>query len=252
MLDYKTYSEMLKIQTDMCFPFEYNFYDKLGISSAKVILELGCGNAYFLNKLRYYFSSPEYFGYDNSRELIDIALADDINDGMTLKLGSVDDIREKADFLVLRLIMHQVSDRHKFLTQAMKSLKPNGTVIIVDSLDEKFQLFPQLPNFMARLRGLRKTLSPDLATRRVKEPILHEMQQLGYFVLEHEHYFVPSLLCSYKDRYRDYMIATNNMLGYSEVEVAEIGCWHANPSSYAQIGLFMYAFKKLIDSKEVN
>jgi len=245
MIDYMAYSDMLKIQVDMCFPFEYGLYKKIGINNMSIVSEIGCGNAYFLNKLRSAFSTPKYFGYDISSELIKKAMLDKGNKGIVLNLGSIEDMREKADVILLRLIMHQIQDRYKFLKQVTERINPNGIIIVVDPLDEKFQIFPALPRFMIRLGSLRNILSPDQASRQISGLLLDEMRTLNFKLFEQEGYFIPSLLPGYKKKYYDYMKATNNMLGYSSKEIIEINAWYSNSSAYAQIGLFIYVFKKV-------
>ncbi|MGD9152202.1 MAG: class I SAM-dependent methyltransferase [Gammaproteobacteria bacterium] len=235
---------MLQMQTDMCFPFEYNFYNKVGIGNMHTVVEIGCGNAYFLNKLCSYFPHPKYLGYDHCDELIKEARLKNSDDRIIVRLGSIENLSEMVDGIILRLIMHQISERKDFLKKVVEKLNNDGTILVVDSLDMKFKMFPELPKFMDRLKQLRSILSPGNASRQVKTHIEDEMKNLGFKLCEQEHYFMPSLLPRYKEKYRNYMMATNNMLGDPQEEITEIEEWYDNPSSYAQIGLFMYSFKK--------
>lgn len=245
MIDYIAYSEMLKIQVEMCFPFEYSFYKKIGINNLSVIAEIGCGNGYFLNKLHSAFNSPKYLGYDHSSKLIDLAKLEKGNNGLILNLGSIDDMQGEADGILLRLITHQVSERAAFLKKVVSKLKPDGIIVVVDAFDDKFQIFPEMPKFMMRLRELRNIFSPDNATRDLKFAILNEMRDLGFESFAQEDYFVPSLLPGYKERYRDYMKATNSIQFNPGDEIREIDSWYDNGNSYVQIGLFMHAFRPI-------
>jgi SAM-dependent methyltransferase len=229
MLNYDAYAKMLNIQTELCFPFEYGFYSRIGINQLKCIADIGCANAAFVNKIKKFFPKPRYLGYDNCQELLEKARENEMDQGIHLEFGSVEHLRDKVDGIILRLIVHQLTERAKFLNEVGSKLAKGGQVIIIGPMDEKFLMFPELPIFMHRLS---------------EKPIINEMAEKGFVLVEQENYFMPSLLPGYKKKYRDYMIATSNMLGYAQNAIDEIEMWYEDPNSYAQIGLFMYCFKK--------
>lgn len=242
-INYVAYSKMLEIQVDMCIPFEYGFYSKIKLNNFNIISEIGCGNGYFLNKVHSFFPLPTYIGYDHSTEMINLAKTNQSNKGVNFILGSVSDLKERTDIILLRLIMHHIPNRKDFIKQAIEKLNPGGMVLMIEPLDEKFQLFPQLQKFLIRLGNLRSFLSPN-KSRELNRIVVKEMEDIGLTLVEENSYYMPSLLPGYKEKYKNYMHATNNILGNSEEAGDEIEYWYNNNSSYAQIGLFMHAFKK--------
>ena len=185
-------------------------------------------------------------GYDHNADMVKQAESYKKNDNFIVKLGSIDDIVEKADVVVLRLVLHQIKNRPSFLTDLIKRLDRDVKIIIIDPLDTKFQLEPDLPCFMQRLQDLRGVLSSGDAKRNVKDFIVSEMGELGFSMSDKEEYYIPSLLPSYKKMYRDYMIITSNMLDYSEEVVDELNKWYQNPKAFFQMGLFMCAFERKV------
>ncbi|MCW5589380.1 MAG: methyltransferase domain-containing protein [Legionellales bacterium] len=242
MLDNEAYSKMIELQTEMCFPFEYAFFLNQHLNQVKTILDFGCGNGYFMKKLKSFFPEPHYIGIDHNEAMINYAKKNNNDSKVTFKLGSVDNITEKFDIVILRLVLHQVTDRLAFLTNLISKVDHDIKVIIIDPLDTKFHMYPTSPKFMQRLKDLRAVLTPGNAKRNVYDYINNEMAKLNFKLSDSEDYYIPSLLTSYKEMYRDYLIATSNMLGFSEEITSEINNWYDNPASFFQMGLSMSSF----------
>lgn len=234
---------MLSLQTKICFPFEYGFYKRIGIEKLNVIGELGCGNGEFISNLQLMAPQADYYCYDNDIEILKQVVCK--HPKIKFICGSVNAITENVDALILRLVLHQVDNRSQFLAEVSCKLKQGSILVIIDSYDEKFQLNPPLLKFTNKLAEHRKRFSPGQATRDLKSKVLTEVEALGFKVLDSEHYYVPSSLPSYKECFKDYMLATGDMLGIGSVEKNEVLNWYINEHSYGQIGLFMYSFIKL-------
>ena len=244
MIDYVAYSDMLSHQVDLCFPFEYGFYTDILRSNEQIVVDMGCGNASYLKKLANNFQA-NYYGYDISPELLSLVDVDvDDLKVENIELGSINKIVDNIDVLLLRLIMHQISDRSKFIRDLSSKLKITGKIIIIDPVDDKFKMIPELPLLQNKLRLLRSRLSLDDNGRKVNKFIEDEMNELGYVLDKHEEYYIPSLLIDYKEKYYQYMVSTSKIMGITDEELKEINDWYKNPSSYVQIGLFMYLFTR--------
>jgi len=243
VIDYFSYSEMLTVQVDMCFPFEYGFYRKIGVQNMRRIAEVGCGNGYFLNTLSKYFGDAKYYGYDHCGELIKLAQSD--SNQIDFQVGSIDSLKREYDLLILRLIMHQLEDREAFIEKLSKTLSEKTQLVIIDPFDKKFQLTPKLPAFNEHLARHRDILSPNTAARNVKEFIEQEVGKFGFQLVEDNCYYIPSVLPGYKKKYYEYMLSTSRIIGCSQAVLKEIDSWYHDPNAYAQIGLFMTCFRKL-------
>jgi ubiquinone/menaquinone biosynthesis C-methylase UbiE len=243
VINYLSYSEMLSIQVDMCFPFEKVFFDNIGLGDMQSVVEIGCGNGYFLNMISKQYPMVKYFGYDISDELIKIAVEGE-RSNVNFQVGTIDHLTTEHDLLILRLIMHQIENRKKFIETFSKILSDKCKVVIIDPFDELFQLKPELPGFNQHLVNHRNILSPNLASRDTKNFIEQEMAEFGFKLDKQIYYYVPSSLPSYKKSYYNYMIATSKIIGCSQHVLDEIDTWYWDSNSHAQIGLFMYNFKK--------
>lgn len=244
MINYLSYSRMLKIQVNMCFPFEKVFFDNIGLSKMKSIVEVGCGNGYFLGELSKQYPAANYFGYDISEDLIKIADSEQRNNNINCMVGTIDSIDVECDLLILRLVMHQIEQRKNLIEIFSKKLSKKCQVLIIDPCDEFFQLTPALPAFNKHLITHRDTLSPNSASRDTKIFIEQEMAEVGYKLDKQIYYYIPSSLPNYKKNYYDYMIATSEIIGCSQNVLEEINTWYMDPNAHAQIGLYMYNFKK--------
>ena len=241
MINYSSYSNMLSIQTNMCFPFEYNFYKKLGFDYFRDIIEIGCGNAVFLKTLGSVFPNLQLFGYDNCRQLISSQYKNETK--LVLKFGSAEDIDIQADAIILRLILHQITDRRLFLAKIKSKINDQTKIIIIDTNDEKFFMTPELPNFNQHLIKHRNFFSSGHASRKVKDFIIQEMALIGFSLAEQESYYMPSSLFGYKEIYKNYFLEGCDVLSCTEEVRNEIESWYLNPTSYVQMGLFMYCFE---------
>jgi len=243
VIDYIAYSKMLTLQVDMCFPFEYGFYRKIGLENLNQITEIGCGNGYFLKTLSEYYTKPKYLGFDHSVELIKMAQTG--SEKINFRVGSVEFLDNTADLLILRLIMHQLENRKNFIAKLSEILPSTSQVVIIDAFDEHFQLTPELPAFNEHLKKHREALSPNTASRSIKHFIEQEMNEFSFYLDKSNYYYVPSLLPDYKEKYYKYMLSTSMILGCHQNVLDEINTWREDPYAYAQIGIFMYCFKKL-------
>lgn len=242
MLNYQSYSKMLNIQVNMCFPFEQVFFDNIGLHNMQNIAEVGCGNGCFLNILSQNYPDSRFYGFDINEELIKIAVSE--HNKLNFQVGTVDSINSNYDLLILRLIMHQLENRKKFIGSFSKLLSINSNVVIIDPFDELFQLRPNMPEFNQHLISHRKILSPNSATRDTKNFIEQEMSEFGFKLDKQIYYYVPSSLPDYKQKYYEYMKATSEIIGCTQNVLDEIEEWFQDSNAFAQIGLYMYNFIK--------
>ncbi len=242
-LNYKAYSNMLSIQAEICFPFEHGFYKKNGIENVNIIGEIGCGNGNFISRIQNIAQDATFYCYDKDINILKEVVIK--TPQIQFICGSVEEINENIDILLLRLVLHQVDNRTKFLSELSNKLKSGSMLLVVDSYDEKFHLSPALSKFISKLGNHRRKFSPGNASRDLSSLMISEVESSGFKMVDTEQYYVPSSLPMYKEYYRDYMLATGEMLGINEIERQEVLDWYANKNAYAQIGLFMYAFIKL-------
>jgi len=234
---------MLSIQAEMCFPFEYSFYKDLHMDKIKNVVEVGCGNGNYLRILKTHFPNAIYEGLDHCEEFIKIA-RQTISDDLNIKHASLEGLTNNHDLIILRLVLHQIEDRISFIKKLSEVLNNDSQVIVIESWDVKFRLYPTLVNFLNHLKRHRDILSPNTASRHLKDCLKEEMKKVGLILDKENYYYVPSTLPGYKEKYYSYMLATSKIIGCSEEVIRDINAWYYNPAAYAQIGLFISNFKK--------
>lgn len=243
MINYTAYSDMLTEQVDMCFPFENVFFQKYITTKISRIGEIGCGNGKFLKKLHSHYPLPFYKGYDHCKELIKLANTIRQNN-LHFEIGSVNNIEDNYDLIILRLIVHQLTDRTSFFKILANKLKANSQLIIIEPYDDMFYISPSLSIFNAHLEKHRGILSPNNASRDVKSYLEEELKYYGLILEEQFYYYIPSLLPEYKDKYYRYMKSTGLIFNCEKNVLDEIDTWYHDTSSLAQIGLIFLRFLK--------
>lgn len=147
------------------------------------------------------------------------------------------------------LLGQNKANRKKFISTESKHLTNGECVIIVEPFDEKFQLIPNLPAFNDHLKKHRETLSPNTASRNLKASLEEEMKALGFYLDYESYYYVPSLIPEYKEKYYEYMVATSKIIGCKQNVINDIKTWYQVSDAFAQIGMFMNCYTKLISEK---
>lgn len=114
----------------------YICIDELGLTPGDVVLDVGCGPAYYLHKLP---PGVKYVGYDTSERYIEYARKRFARDGVDFRCGifSPEAHGSAPDFTAVMLmgVLHHLSDTEcKELLAAIRgTLASNGRVISLDT-----------------------------------------------------------------------------------------------------------------------
>jgi trans-aconitate methyltransferase len=241
MINNNAYSKMLKIQSDLCFPFEALFYLDIGIENMKQITEIGCGNGCYLNMLAKQYPNAVYTGLDINEQLLNKAFP---KDNVVFSVGSSDKLASDNDLVILRLILHQIENKDDLLAEISEKVKSGSYIVVIDPYDQDFKIMPEMKAFNNHLSEHRKLLSPNNATRNTSETIVDELESLGFDLIKMKNYSVSSMIDGYKEKFYDYMKHTIEMTGSDEKVSQELKLWKDDMDSYIQIGLYISAFKK--------
>ncbi len=150
-----SWDKLLEIQVELFLPFELNFFlSNTDWEKATSILDVGCGNGYYLSRLQNFFNEKHYTGIDISPELSDIALTRYTNKDILFEQADFLNYRpeNKFDIIIMRLIVQHMGDFPQLLRQASSLLNANGSLIIIEPDLDGFINIPATPMFSCLLR----------------------------------------------------------------------------------------------------
>ena len=143
-----------RLQTDFCIDLEWPyFYQSDDWHKARSVLDIGCGNGYYLAQIASRFPDKEYTGYDISEDFIEIARRDFDSRGIKFGVGDAHAVEGKYDFILARLVFQHLPDPENVLRSIAGSLNEGGHLLIVDSRDVWRYYYPELPRFMEFFRA---------------------------------------------------------------------------------------------------
>jgi len=243
-LDHNAYNKMLKIQTDIFYPFENCFFKNLSLNNFKKIGEVGCGNAAFLSRVAKHFPHPYYFGVDINPKMVDFFNKQNQPTNIKISTGEVDNLESNMDLIILRLLAHQIAERENFFTILKQKLLPQRYLVIIDANDEHFAVEPGLPKTFECIKKQREEFSKNHAVRNLKRILPTELTNLGFKMIYESDYCVSSLVTGYKKLLLKYLNIFNQMYFSDEIHIfEEIKEWGKNPNSYMQMGLFIQVYQ---------
>ncbi len=104
---------------------------------AGIVVDLGCGNGWYLRTLARHYKKLRTIGLDGFDENINqansMAEAEGLSDRMTFQAGDIFDysVTEPVDVIVMNRALHHVwADKETVFNKFSESLKPGGTVLI--------------------------------------------------------------------------------------------------------------------------
>jgi ubiquinone/menaquinone biosynthesis C-methylase UbiE len=127
---------------------ENSIFEELDIDKSAKILDLGCGPGFVSVKLAKTFPSAEVTGVDFSEELLahaNILRKKEMLSNLNFRQGDIYNLdAEIKDFELayLRFVLQHLKCPVEALLNAKKTLRPGGTLCVVDIDDDKSQLHP--------------------------------------------------------------------------------------------------------------
>lgn len=165
------WDSLLAYQVDLAFPQELKFLVSLKAwREATCVLDAGCGNGYYIARVREFFPEKKYFGVDISPELVAIAARRHPDIVVTVS----DVIRyappARFDLIVMRFLVQHLKDFGAILQAADRLLTSTGRLLIIESDLSASGHHPELPvltemlHTFARVSGEQGAIKPRLLT----------------------------------------------------------------------------------------
>lgn len=110
----------------------YSFFGTLKIAKEAKILDIGCGNGFFLFPL-------QYLGYKNLTGL-DPFIEKNIHYSESYKVlkDEISNLKDQYDFIFLNHSFEHIPDQNKTMSELKKILNPNGAIILRVPLSDGF------------------------------------------------------------------------------------------------------------------
>jgi SAM-dependent methyltransferase len=156
------WDDLLRLQVDLFFPQERAYLGTFAPwQAARHVLDVGCGNGYYLSQLQSAFPQKSYFGIDLSRELI--AEARTRHGGPALRFAEANFFAfspaRRFDLLLMRFIVQHLTDFATVLARASRLVEPGGGLLIVEpdlAASGNTPATPRFAGLLERFEGARK------------------------------------------------------------------------------------------------
>lgn len=138
----KLWDETLKAQVDAMFALELPlYYGTSAWHNAKCVLDIGCGNGYYLHQLSSKFNNKKYVGIDDSPPLIDVATRRYKRTGIAFHCADIFEHEGQYDFIVARAVVQYLPSLNDFVDKLTQLISPGGAVLIIERDDESPYFF---------------------------------------------------------------------------------------------------------------
>jgi ubiquinone/menaquinone biosynthesis C-methylase UbiE len=137
--DFKREVKRLDAQVDLFWPVEGEFFERMGLSSASSIVDLGCGTGRLMQRLQKRFPHAPMTGVEIDETLIKTAQRSFLKAGLTVPLFINESVSNTKlpdamfDIAVLRLVLEHLPEPMQALCEAGRILKPGGKIIVIDN-----------------------------------------------------------------------------------------------------------------------
>jgi SAM-dependent methyltransferase len=248
------WSQMQRLQCDFCIPQEFSFYyTSPRWLAAKRVLDLGTGNGYYLRKIAARFPDKIYHGVDLSAELIAIARKEASDGTLSFSHGSIFDVTETYDFVLMRLLLQHLDDIKAVLDHVGTLTRPGASALIIDAHDPFRFFYPDLPEFMGFFNAYaeheRKAGRDRSVAKRIEQAIVSSTmwRQCGALQL-----LIPSTISGNLDLFtKTYTLLIDLVEQAGELQYDFSGVkeawrrWSERPDAYTQVGLNLICIERI-------
>lgn len=142
------WDQMQRLQTDFAIAQELSFYyTSPEWQSAKTVLDVGCGNGYYLGKIANRFPEKSYHGIDLSPELVAVAQTESGGRNLSFSCRDLCELTESFDVVLMRLLLQHLDDVPVFLDEVARLTKSGKAAFIIDAHDPVRFFYPEFPEF---------------------------------------------------------------------------------------------------------
>jgi SAM-dependent methyltransferase len=156
------WDDLLRLQVDLFFPQESAYLQTFEPwRAARHVLDVGCGNGYYLSRLQSEFPQKLYFGIDLSRELIAEARTRHSGPDLRFAQANLFDFSppRRFDLVVMRFLVQHLTDLAAVIERAERLATVDGGLLVVEPDLGASRNTPATPRFeelLERFEAVRK------------------------------------------------------------------------------------------------
>ena len=246
------WNRIMKYQVDFSFPLELPTYlDLDSWCSADRVLDLGSGDGYYATRLATYFPNKLYTCIDIDERALEFGktqIPDPHSHRIDFQFG--DALKYAGDFpvAIARLLVQHLESPTDLLLAAPNFLRPDGTLIVIDSDDLSRLFWP--PEETSLIDKFFRSFSEFQPGRRHSSNMIDLAADHGFKITTSRTLLIPSSLPTYKDVfYRSYQLFFQIVQKHYGMEFdydslfLELQKWARSERTYAQIGVNFSAYQ---------
>lgn len=239
------YDSLLKYQVDLSFGTEISILKHSDWNEASIVLDYGCGNAYFSYCLSRKYPNKTFYCCDRDEDILKTGRC---TEHMNLICGEFPDVKlpDNIDFFIIRHLTSYLSDRKSFFSWIKEHAARNASILLIDAYDENLIIEPFMPNFQKGLNMFYEKVDKEGGQRSLHDIIKGELKNEGFSYCDELKIVVNSEETLKKEKlfiYMNLVAELDNGLPLSEAIREELMQWVMNPDSYLQYGLFASLFQ---------
>lgn len=239
------YNSLLKYQVDLSFSTEIAVLKHSNWNDARVVLDYGCGNAYFSYCLSQKYPNKIFYCCDRDEDILNVG---QFTERMNLVRGEYPTVKipNNIDFFIIRHLTSYLNDRKSFFSWIKEHAANDASILLIDAYDENLIIEPFMPNFQKGLDTFYEKVDKEGGQRSLHDIIKGELEREGFRYCDELKIVVNSEEPLKKEKlfiYMNLVAELDNGLPLSEAIREELMQWVTNPDSYLQYGLFASLFQ---------
>jgi ubiquinone/menaquinone biosynthesis C-methylase UbiE len=248
------WDDVLGLQVDLFLPHELSVLQQFDPwRAARSVLDVGCGNGYYLSKLAPFFPEKSYTGLDISEELAGLARKFRTRPGLSFAAGDFFRLRpqQRVDLVLMRFLVQHLTDFDAILSRSRENLTPEGTLLIIEPELSRSANQPATPLFEELLKtfeearvgqGTMRASLDAMADYGRSHPVWETVGDMRVSI-PHVGPFAGSKVVAMYLRWVD-LCQRSGLFAYDfDGAREEIHQWAGEPSSLSRIGLRFLAFQ---------
>lgn len=239
------YDALLKYQVDFSFGEETSILKHSRWNCAKTVLDYGCGNAYYAQRLASQYPDKKYICCDRNEAILSKAHS---LPNMSFVCGEYPDvpISNNIDFFIIRYLASYLSDRSSFFSWIKEHASSEASILLVDAKDDELLVEPYMPNFMRGQDAFVQSVSDSGGCRDIMTTIKKELSDVGFICKKERHIVVNSYEPFVKEKifvYMNLVAEMDNDCAMPEAVRDELMYWVTDPASFLQYGTFVALYE---------
>jgi len=252
------WDRLMRLQTDLSQPIELPFFFNCRAwLESSCVLDVGCGNAYYLRHLARYFPGKSYLGIDMDLAHIETARRERADGGITeatpmeFLAEDAHHVRGNHDAALVRLLVQHLRSLDDFLGSMRQAVRPGGVVIVIESSDEVRKFVPPIRSMARFFEMLRANRLADGCDRDAGQVLADKAQTFSFEPESNAIFIVPSTIPGHKDLFLQTYLTVFDLtrtafgvgVDYDEL-AADLRAWWADPASYTQLGVHIASYRR--------